>query len=240
MTLDHNASLRERDPVVARLIDRELRRQQSRARADRQRELRLPRRARGDGHAAHQQVRRGLSRASATTAAARSSTRSSSSRSTAQAAVRRRARQRAAALRARRRTSRRSWPLMQPGDTFLGMDLSHGGHLTHGSPVNLAACLYKAVYYGVDRRRPHRLRPGARAGARSSPKLIIAGDSAYSADHRLRGVPRDRRRGRRDLHGGHGALRRTRRRRRVSRRPCRTPTSSRPRRTRRCAARAAG
>ncbi|MEY4840346.1 MAG: serine hydroxymethyltransferase, partial [Cyanobacteriota bacterium] len=40
--------------------------------------------------------------------------------------------------------------LLQPGDTILGMDLSHGGHLTHGSPVNVSGKWFKAVHYGVD------------------------------------------------------------------------------------------
>src|SRR5437667_12853539 len=41
--------------------------------------------------------------------------------------------------------------LLKPGDTFLGMDLSNGGHLTHGSPVNFSGILYKALSYGVTR-----------------------------------------------------------------------------------------
>ena len=69
---------------------------------------------------------------------------------------------------------------LKPGDTFLGMDLSNGGHLTHGSPVNFSGLLYKAVSYGVkddglldydqmrELARTHR------------PKMIIAGYSAYS------------------------------------------------------------
>ncbi len=68
---------------------------------------------------------------------------------------------------------------LKPGDTFLGMDLSQGGHLTHGSPVNFSGLLYKAVSYGLTddgyidyeamrcRAREHR------------PKMIIAGYSAY-------------------------------------------------------------
>ena len=69
---------------------------------------------------------------------------------------------------------------LKPGDTFLGMDLSNGGHLTHGSPVNFSGMLYKAVSYGVTgdgmldyddmrlKAREHR------------PKLVLAGYSAYS------------------------------------------------------------
>jgi len=69
---------------------------------------------------------------------------------------------------------------LKPGDTFLGMDLSQGGHLTHGSPVNFSGILYKAVSYGltddglIDYDR-------MRALAREHrPKMIIAGYSAYS------------------------------------------------------------
>ena len=69
---------------------------------------------------------------------------------------------------------------LKPGDTFLGMDLAQGGHLTHGSPVNFSGLLYKAVSYGltddglIDYDR-------MRALAREHrPKMIIAGYSAYS------------------------------------------------------------
>jgi glycine hydroxymethyltransferase len=69
---------------------------------------------------------------------------------------------------------------LKPGDTFLGMDLSQGGHLTHGSPVNFSGLLYKAVSYGVTGEGlidyEH-----MRAQAREhKPKMIIAGYSAYS------------------------------------------------------------
>ncbi len=69
---------------------------------------------------------------------------------------------------------------LKPGDTFLGMDLSQGGHLTHGSPVNFSGLLYKAVSYGVtaDGLIDY---DGMRAAAREHrPKMIIAGYSAYS------------------------------------------------------------
>ncbi len=72
---------------------------------------------------------------------------------------------------------------LKPGDTILGFDLSHGGHLTHGSPVNFSGKLYNPVFYGVD----------ADTGVlnydkiqeianKEKPKLIIAGASAYSRD----------------------------------------------------------
>ncbi|MFP4152064.1 MAG: serine hydroxymethyltransferase [Alkalispirochaeta sp.] len=70
--------------------------------------------------------------------------------------------------------------LLKPGDTILGMDLAHGGHLTHGSPVNISGKLYKIVGYGVDR-ETERIDYDqlARLAREHRPKLIIAGASAY-------------------------------------------------------------
>ncbi len=70
--------------------------------------------------------------------------------------------------------------LLQPGDTILGMDLAHGGHLTHGSPANLSGKWFKVASYGV-RREDSRIDYGqVEAQAREHrPKLIIAGGSAY-------------------------------------------------------------
>src|SRR6201989_2122462 len=73
--------------------------------------------------------------------------------------------------------------ILQPGDTILGLDLSMGGHLTHGSPVNFSGKLYKAVHYGVkkeDGRVDYDMME-AQANAHK-PKLIICGASAYSRD----------------------------------------------------------
>jgi glycine hydroxymethyltransferase len=69
---------------------------------------------------------------------------------------------------------------LEPGDVILGMDLSHGGHLTHGSMVNFSGKLYRAVFYGIDE-KSHRIDyEGARTLSRKhKPKLIIAGASAY-------------------------------------------------------------
>jgi len=73
--------------------------------------------------------------------------------------------------------------VLKPGDTFLGLDLSHGGHLSHGSPVNSSGILYRPVAYGVD--------PGTglvdydameEIALREKPKLIIGGASAYSRE----------------------------------------------------------
>jgi len=68
---------------------------------------------------------------------------------------------------------------LKPGDTFLGMDLSQGGHLTHGSPVNFSGLLYKATSYGL-RDDGYIDMDAVRSQARAhSPKMIIAGYSAY-------------------------------------------------------------
>jgi glycine hydroxymethyltransferase len=70
---------------------------------------------------------------------------------------------------------------MQPGDVFMGLDLAAGGHLTHGSPVNMSGRWFKPVSYGVDR-QTHRVdMDQVEALAREHrPKLIIAGGSAYA------------------------------------------------------------
>jgi glycine hydroxymethyltransferase len=70
--------------------------------------------------------------------------------------------------------------VLKPGDTVMGMDLSHGGHLTHGSPVNMSGKYFNFVAYGVDRETERidydRVREIAK---KSRPKLIVAGASAY-------------------------------------------------------------
>ena len=72
---------------------------------------------------------------------------------------------------------------LKPGDTILGFDLSHGGHLTHGSPVNFSGRLYNPVFYGVDK-ETGRLDYDKiqEIATKEQPKLIIAGASAYSRD----------------------------------------------------------
>ena len=71
--------------------------------------------------------------------------------------------------------------ILQPGDTVLGMDLSHGGHLTHGSTVNFSGRLYNFVSYGVNKETEmidyEQIR---RLALEYKPKLIVAGASAYS------------------------------------------------------------
>ena len=72
---------------------------------------------------------------------------------------------------------------LQPGDTFLGFDLSHGGHLTHGSPVNFSGRLYNPVFYGVEQETGMLDYDKIEAIAiKEQPKMIIAGASAYSRE----------------------------------------------------------
>ena len=72
---------------------------------------------------------------------------------------------------------------LKPGDKILGFDLSHGGHLTHGSPVNFSGRLYNPVFYGVDK-ETERIDYDAmeKVAEKEQPKMIIAGASAYSRE----------------------------------------------------------
>ena len=73
--------------------------------------------------------------------------------------------------------------LLKPGDKILGFDLSHGGHLTHGSPVNFSGTLYRTSFYGVEKETGQlnyeRIQETAN---KEKPQVIIAGASAYSRD----------------------------------------------------------
>jgi glycine hydroxymethyltransferase len=72
---------------------------------------------------------------------------------------------------------------LKPGDTILGFDLSHGGHLTHGSPVNFSGKLYRATFYGVEEKTGRVNYDTVEATAKKEkPKMIICGASAYSRD----------------------------------------------------------
>lgn len=72
---------------------------------------------------------------------------------------------------------------MEPGDTLLGLDLSHGGHLTHGSPVNFSGILYKSAFYGVDKETGEIDLEKVRKKAKEvNPRLISIGASAYPRD----------------------------------------------------------
>ncbi|MEC7784321.1 MAG: serine hydroxymethyltransferase [Bacteroidota bacterium] len=72
---------------------------------------------------------------------------------------------------------------MKPGETFLGFDLAHGGHLTHGSPVNFSGRLYNPVFYGVDQETGLlNYDKIEELAVKEQPKMIIAGASAYSRE----------------------------------------------------------
>src|SRR6201992_4137787 len=82
--------------------------------------------------------------------------------------------------------------LLQPGDTFMGLDLAAGGHLTHGSPVNMSGKWFKASHYPV--RREDQLidmNAVAKQAEEVKPKLIIAGGSAYSRPWDFKRFPED-------------------------------------------------
>ena len=71
--------------------------------------------------------------------------------------------------------------VLQPGDTILGMSLAHGGHLTHGSPVNFSGKFYKVVSYGVTAETEEiDYAEAERLAKEHKPKMVIAGASAYS------------------------------------------------------------
>ena len=179
----------EADPEIGRAValEDELARQQPEHRADRLGKHRLRGRDGGHGVGADQQVRRGLPRQAVLRrlpvcgrgggAGPCSGPASSSARSTPTCSP----------TPAPRPTWRCTLPCCEPGDTVLGMNLAHGGHLTHGSPVNMSGKYYHIVPYGVDARpADHRLRRSSTSWLRQhKPKLIVAGASAYPRDHRL-------------------------------------------------------
>lgn len=69
--------------------------------------------------------------------------------------------------------------LLNPGDKVLGMNLSHGGHLTHGSPVNFSGILYEIISYGVNEHGYIDYEEVRRLAKENKVKMIIAGASAY-------------------------------------------------------------
>jgi glycine hydroxymethyltransferase len=69
---------------------------------------------------------------------------------------------------------------LKPGDTILGMSLAHGGHLTHGSPVNLSGKLYKVVSYGLDENEEIDYDQAEALAMEHRPKMIVTGASAYA------------------------------------------------------------
>ena len=70
--------------------------------------------------------------------------------------------------------------ILKPGDTYMGMNLDHGGHLTHGNPINYSGSMYKPVPYGVDESGYIDYDEVLRIARECKPKLILAGASAYA------------------------------------------------------------
>jgi glycine hydroxymethyltransferase len=70
--------------------------------------------------------------------------------------------------------------VLKPGDTILGMSLAHGGHLTHGSPVNLSGKLYRIVSYGLNEKEEIDYHAAEKIALAEKPKLIVTGASAYA------------------------------------------------------------
>ncbi|GBD94965.1 serine hydroxymethyltransferase [bacterium BMS3Abin05] len=72
--------------------------------------------------------------------------------------------------------------LLKPGDTFMGMNLAHGGHLSHGSPVNFSGRYYRVVAYGVDESGFIDMNRAEEIARKEKPKMIMTGASAYSRE----------------------------------------------------------
>ncbi len=72
--------------------------------------------------------------------------------------------------------------LLKPGDTLMGMNLAHGGHLSHGSPVNFSGRYYRVVAYGVDKTGYIDMNQVEEVARREKPKMIMTGASAYSRE----------------------------------------------------------
>jgi len=70
--------------------------------------------------------------------------------------------------------------ILKPGDTVMGMNLGHGGHLTHGSPANLSGKLFNIVAYGLDENEEIDYDDMERVAMENKPKLLIGGASAYA------------------------------------------------------------
>jgi glycine hydroxymethyltransferase len=128
---------------------------------------------------------------------------------------------------------------LKPGDTILGMNLSMGGHLTHGMPLNISGKWFNIVPYGLDENEEIDYAEMERLAHEHKPKADHRRRLGLCAEDRFRALRQGGQSGRRHLHGGHGALCRPRRGRFLSRIRCRMPMSSPRPPTRPCAARAA-
>ena len=145
-----------------------------------------------------------------------SSTRSSRSRATGCASSSAPTTRTCSPTRARTPTSPRTSRCIEPGDTVMGMRLDQGGHLTHGSPVNITGKLFDFVAYGVDRETERIDYDEFRATAlEHRPEAHRRRRDGLPAPARLRDVPLDRRRVRRAAHGRRRAHRRAHRGRRA-------------------------
>ena len=184
--------LQTADPDVWQAIQHEAAPPAGRPGDDRLGELHQPRRHGGPGLRAHQQVRRGLCPASATTAAASSSMSSSGSPSSGCSSSSAPSTPTSSRTPGAQANMAVYFACLQPGDTILAMDLAHGGHLTHGMHLNFSGKFYKVVGYGVTPgRRAHRLRPGRQAGPRAQAEADRRRRQRLSARDRLRQVRRD-------------------------------------------------
>ena len=208
------ASLETVDPEIAELLGRELERQREPDRADRVRELHLAGRARGGRQRADEQVRRGLSRAGATTAAARSSTRSR------QLAIER-AKELFGAEHANVQPHAGAqanmavyFACLQPGDTILSLELvaRRPPDARPAASTSPGGSTRSSTTASPARRTSSTTTRCSRLAKEHRPKLIVCGGSAYPRTVDADALPRDRRRGRRAAHVRHGALRRSRRR----------------------------
>ena len=101
--------------------------------------------------------------------------------------------------------------LLEPAIPFLGMNLAHGGHLTHGSPVSFSGRLFEFSHYGVDRQSGRIDYDALSSQAREKrPRMIVARRQRLSENHRFPAPGRDRPFGGSASHGGHGPHRRAR------------------------------
>ena len=174
------AGLAEIDPEIAELLGKELERQRSPDRAHRVRELHVAEHVRGRRQRAHEQVRGGLS-GQALLRRLRRRRRDRADRDRPrEGPLRSRARRTSSRTQAPRRTWPSTSPCSQPGDTILSLELSHGGHLTHGLKVNFSGRLYTIAHYGVSRETNMVDYEDVLELARKhEPKLIVCGGSAY-------------------------------------------------------------
>ena len=82
--------------------------------------------------------------------------------------------------------------ILQPGDTYMGMNLDHGGHLTHGSPVNMSGKYYNVVPYGVNDEGVIDYDEVLRIAKECRPKMIVAGRQRICPHYRFQTFSRDR------------------------------------------------